>query len=69
MCERENVGMFDVARCNWRESACVLHMCLSTAPRTGHPMHQNCTSTHGTVLLNRGHIIMQSIIDIAMTRK
>ena len=50
----------------------VLHV-FSTAPRTDVPLTPCCIRVvhqlTSTVLPNRGHIIMQSIIDTAMTRK
>jgi hypothetical protein len=69
MCQREcvqYVAQFMV----WRE--CMCNMCLKAPPR-GHPAHSLHTRVVPqltcTVLLNRGHIIMQSIIDIGMPRK
>jgi hypothetical protein len=53
----------------------VLHVFESTAPRTEGtevpltPCTRVVPQLTGAVLLNRGHMIMQSIIDIAMPRK
>ena len=48
----------------------VLHVFESTAPKfPSAPSTRVVPQLTGTILLNSGHIIMQSIIDIAITRK